>query len=264
MGRINYLLSKRILCGVLPKACKSSIPRSGDEGARVNCFVTAIDRGGAPYLVVQDIHGDDLLCVEWDGSGYRLPRQVALQDFCPGDFRITHYYGLDTLEFQGLLDFVVNQLFPWRYLLIHVHRRLDRVGQFFFNKKKFYTKQRMELLKFLVDRALDGQTQHNPIDLMTGLYSLRWFLHPQGIQQQQRVEFYLDSLVSSGELSRDSYNYVVTGLALRTLEAYEEQERKHTESVKMQWRMFWLALAVAAAAVVQAGLVKLPTLIDLT
>lgn len=78
------------------------------------------------------------------------------------------------------------------------------------------------------------------------------------------MEFYLDSLVLSGELKRDSYNYVVTGLALRTIEAYEEQERKHTENVKMQWRMFWLALAVAAAAIVQAGLVKLPSLVDLS
>lgn len=183
MNRINYLLCKRILCAVLAKTCKSSIPRSGDEGARVNCFVTAVDRGGRPYLVVRDIDGDDLLCVEWDGSGYRVQRRVALQDFCYSDFRITHYYGLDTLEFLGLLGFVANHLCPWRYLLIHLHRRLDKVGQFFFNKKKFYTKQRIELLKFLVDRALDGQAQHNPIDLMTGLYSLRWFLHPEGIQQ---------------------------------------------------------------------------------
>ena len=93
---------------------------------------------------------------------------------------------------------------------------------------------------------------------------MRWFLHPQGEQQQQRLEFYLNSLVTTGELNMNGHKYVVTGQALRAIEEYEEQERKHTESVKMQWRMFWVALAVVALTGVQAGLVKLPTLLDLS
>jgi hypothetical protein len=32
----------------------------------------------------------------------------------------------------------------------------------------------------------------------------------------------------------------------------------------MQWRMFWLTLTIAALTLVQAGLIKLPAIIDLT
>jgi len=263
MNRFSSFLRKYVLYGILARACKASIPRSGKEGAQVNCFIVTVDQGNKPYLVVRGADGDDLICKEWDGSCYQIERRSRFNDFRLSDFRITHYYGLDTIEFNGIIDYVLNRISRWPYIKIHVYRFFDGFSQYVFNKKKFYTKQRMELLKFLVGRALDGQIEHNPIDLMTGLYSLRWFLHPQGIEQQRRVEFYLDSLVASGELKRDSYNYVVTGLALRTIEAYEEQERKHTENVKMQWRMFWLTVAVAAATVVQAELVKLPTLIDL-
>jgi hypothetical protein len=99
---------------------------------------------------------------------------------------------------------------------------------------------------------------------MTDLYTIKWVLHPQGDQQQQKLEFYLDSLVATGELIKNNHKYVVTGHALRTIEEYEEQERKHTENVKMQWRMFWLTLAILALTLVQAGLVKLPPIIDLT
>lgn len=52
--------------------------------------------------------------------------------------------------------------------------------------------------------------------------------------------------------------------AVRMIEEYEEQERKHTENVKMQGRMFWLTLTIALLTLVQAGLVKLPPLFDFT
>ncbi len=264
MNPLGIWLCKQLLPRVLGKACESTIPRSGEEGAKVNCYVTAIDKGAEPYLIVLGVSEGQLECIEWNGSRYEIERQLPLATFRLADFSITHYYGLSSVEYRGIIDFVLNRLTGWPYLKIHVVRLLDHLGQYIFNKKKLYTKQRIELLKFLVERALDGQTEHNPLDLMTGLYTMRWFLHPQGEQKQHRVEFYLKSLVETGELEHINYKYVVTGKALGTIEEYEEQERKHTENVKMQWRMFWLTVAVAIGTIIQAGLVKLPPIIDLT
>lgn len=264
MNPLSIWLCRLLLPRVLGRACESTIHRSGEKGAKVNCFVTAIDKGAEPYLIVLGISGYELDCIEWNGSRYEVERRIPLATFRLSDFSVTHYYGLTSVEYHGIADFVLNSLTGWPYLKIHVVRLLDHLGQYFFNKQKLYTKQRIELLKFLVDRALDGQTEHNPLDLMTGLYTMRWFLHPQGEQQQQRLEFYLDSLVETGELKHINYKYIVTGKALRTIEEYEEQERKHTENVKMQWRMFWLTLAVTIGTIIQAGLVKLPPIIDMT
>lgn len=123
----------------------------------------------------------------------------------------------------------------------------------------------MELLKIVLDRHLNGQSLVKPIDIMTDLYSMKWLLHPGGDAQYKIVKFYLDSLNQSGELGfSDKGEYSVSGKALETFEQYEEDERKHTENVKMQWRMFWLALAVAFLTCVQAGMIKLPALIDLS
>ncbi|MCG8324299.1 MAG: hypothetical protein MI673_02200, partial [Thiotrichales bacterium] len=73
---------------------------------------------------------------------------------------------------------------------------------------------------------------------------------------------YLDSLVESGELQKVNDEYVVTGAAISTIEKYEEEERRHAEAVKLQSRMFWLALIALFFAIVQTSIVKLPTLID--
>lgn len=262
MNSLSQRICKLVLPSVLGKACDARIPRSGEEGAKVNCFVTAIDRADDPYLIVLGLSGKELTCLEWAGSSYSVDRTIGLESLSLTDFRVTHYYGHSEILYSGLLDYIRNRIVPWPYLQIHVVRRFSGIDQYLFNKKKLVTKQRNDLLKFLIERTLDGKTEHEPLDLMTDLYSIKWVLHPHGDSQQRKLEFYLDALVETGELRKINYKYVVTGFALRAIEQDEEHERKHTENVKMQWRMFWLTLAIVALTVVQAGLIKLPALID--
>jgi hypothetical protein len=110
-----------------------------------------------------------------------------------------------------------------------------------------------------LDRTHDGITS---LDLMTKLYSINWVLHPTGDEQQKKLEFYLDSLVGSGELREVNDEYVVSGKAITTIERYEEEERRHTEAVKLQKKMFWLTILLLFVATVQSGVIKLPTLLD--
>lgn len=264
MHPLAQRLCKRVLPKVIGRACESRIPRSGEEGAKVNCFVTSIDRAGEPYLIVLSLVDNNLNCIEWDGTSYSIERTVPLSSLSLADFRITHYYGHSEIQYSGLLNFVRNRLLPWPYLQIHVVRQLSGLDQYLFNKKKLVTKQRTDLLKFLIERALDGKTEHEPLDLMTDLHSIKWVLHPHGEEEQRKLEFYLDALVETGELRRVNCKYLLTGFALRAIEEYEEQERKHTANVKMQGRTFWLTLAIVALTAIQAGLVKLPVLLDWT
>ena len=264
MNSFQRTLARKVLTSVLSRPCDSRIPRSGEKGAAVNCFVTAIDRGEEPYLIVTGIDQDTLSCIEWDGSSYKVERTLSLDEFDLFDFRITHYYGLSEIRYFGILDFLRDRFTAWPYIKIYFVRRLSSADQYLFNKKKLFTKQRKELLKVLVNHALDGRVQHEPLDLMTDLYSIRWFGHPQGNEAHRRLEFYLESLTETGELKKIGYKYIVTGHALRAIEEYEEQERKHTENVKMQRRMIWLTLALAVLAVFQAGLLKFPPFLDLT
>jgi len=124
----------------------------------------------------------------------------------------------------------------------------------------------MDLLRFMMDDQLDRTHKGiGSIALLEKLFSMRLFLHPSFDVQHEKLELYLDSLVASGEIVKKINNeYVVTGKAISTLEKYEEEERRHTEAVKLQRKMFWLAIIALIFAVVQSGLIKLPAIIDLT
>ena len=88
---------------------------------------------------------------------------------------------------------------------------------------------------------------------------------------KKKLELYLDSLAETGELSKVSNEYVVTGKAIVTIENYEGAERRHRDNIKAQRRKFYLtfilvifALVQVVVMLVQAGLIKLTMLIDLS
>lgn len=262
MRRLHLLLCKRLLPAVLENSCPSRIPRSGDAGERVNCFVVAIERDADPYLVAEHMRGDVLECVEWDGTSYAIRTNLPVAELPELHLRITHYYGLAEVRYSGIFDLLIGRYTGWPYIKIWLYRIWDRLQQESYNRRKIVTKRRMDLLRLLVEKHAGGSV--SSIDLMTELYSIRWVMHPDSEAEQQRIELYLDSLVRSGDLQLVNHDFAVTGQALSTIERYEEEERRHGESVGVQRRMWWLTLLIALLTLVQAGIVKLPTLLDIS
>jgi hypothetical protein len=254
---LRWLLSRALSCN-----CPDRIPRSGEAGAQVNCFSVYLDKAGEPYLLMRRLSGQVASCSEWTGNVFEKPAEIALTEIPTKDLSVTHFYGHSEVTYSGLLDFAIGRIFFLPYIRIGFARIIGTVDQYFFNKKKLVTKQRMDLLRVLVARELEGRSIGSPIDLMTELYTLRWVMHPQRDPQQHRLTFYLDSMVDTGELKKVNGDYKLTGEALKAIEIYEEQERKHTENVKVQRRMAWLTFAIVLLTAAQAGLFKLPLLID--
>ncbi len=260
---IKTFLYRRLLPRLLSKACESRIPRSGKKGEQVNCYVIALDQGDSPYFVATSIDGDDIRGLKYDGNSYSEDTSISISDLKDGTLRITHYYGLSEITYDSIFDVAFQYVTKFIYIKIRIYRYIDKTFQYFFNKRKLVSKRRMDLLRFMMDDQLDRTHKGiGSLDLLSKLFSMRLFLHPSFDVQHEKLELYLDSLVASGEIEKVNNEYVVTGKAISTLEKYEEEERRHTEAVKLQRKMFWLAIIALIFAVVQTGVIKLPTLMD--
>lgn len=262
---MKIFLLKWLLPKLVSNSCDSRIPRTGEEGENVNCFVVAVDHGREPYFVATRFEDNLLVGVQWNGTSYSDAHSITVEEFSKGNIRITHYYGLSEVSYSSVYDLAWNMITKYVYLKIHLYRHFSTAYQYFFNKKKLVTKKRMDLLQFMMSDQIDRE--HNGIrilDLMTKLYSINWVLHPSADEQEKKLEMYLSSLVDSGDLDKINGEYVVTGKAISTIERYEEEERRHVESVKLQKRMVGLTILLALVAIVQSGLVKLPVILDLT
>jgi hypothetical protein len=260
---IKIFLYRWLLTRLIAKACESRIPRSGKKGEEVNCYVVALDYSDSPYFLATAIDGDLLTGLKWNGNSYADSATIPISELDSGAINITHYYGQSEIVYDSIYDVAWSYVTRLAYLKIHIYRHLDSSYQYFFNKRKLVTKRRMELLRLMMDdqldRTHDGITS---LDLMTKIYSMRMFLHPSLEVQHRKTDLYLDSLVSSGELRKINDEYVVTGIAISTIEKYEEDERRHTEAVKLQKKIFWLTIITVIFAIVQSGVIKLPTIID--
>lgn len=262
---IKSLLYRWLLKRLIANACEARIPRSGSRGEQVDCYVVAVDRNEAPYFIATAISGEVLGGLLWDGSSYSNSAELTISDLDAGQLNITHYYGLSEIVYDNIYGFAWHYFTRMVYIRIWLCRRAESTNQYFFNKRKLVTKRRMELLRLMMDDQLDRAHEGvSLIRIMERIYSMRMFLHPSWEAQHRKVELYLDSLVQSGELALVNGEYVVTGLAISTIERYEEEERRHAEAVRLQRKMFWLTLVAVIFAVVQSGFVKLPTIIDLS
>jgi hypothetical protein len=80
--------------------------------------------------------------------------------------------------------------------------------------------------------------------------------------EHHKVKLYLDALVETTELRRNGSDYQISGNGISAIELYEERERMHAKSISSQRKMVWLTLVIALLTIVQAGLIKLPPILD--
>src|SRR4051812_33214046 len=104
MNSIELRLARVLLNKALNFPCPQLIPRSGDDGKRMNCFTIYIDKLSRPYLLVRNISGDYLDCLEWSGAAFDKAISIKLNDIDVKDIAITHFYGQSEIQYSGLWD----------------------------------------------------------------------------------------------------------------------------------------------------------------
>ncbi|MBM3713042.1 MAG: hypothetical protein FJW56_06355 [Actinobacteria bacterium] len=262
---IKVLLFKIILPRILKNVAPTgSIPRSGEEGEKVNCFFITFDNDKSPFFATTKYSNGTISGLRWDGNKYALEHSLNLKEIENYKFRVVHHYGLIDIYYKSIYDLAWDYFTRWVFIKIYIINKISSINQYFFNKKRLITKNRMQLLHFLLGDQIDGHNNGFDIhDLMTKLYSIRWVFHPYAESQQNKLELYLGSLVNSGELQKTNENYVVTGKALTTLENFELEEQRHVEAIKLQRKLFWLTLILVIIGLIQSGLIKLPTLLNI-
>jgi hypothetical protein len=260
MGRAQKWILKIIFKFLEKRVSPDSVPRSGEAARHVDCFSVFLDKDDHPFLYFRGVSGDLLRCLRWEGDRFQIEAEVPIVSLVDLRVRVTHYYAFWTFKYDSIQSFVVEELFGYPKIKIF----FDRVFQYFFNKKKLITQKRMDLLKYMVERSFDSERAFGVVDIVSGLYTIRWVEHPDYQRCLSTVSIYLESLVLSGDLRKEGVGYRVMGTALRTLEENEEIERRHRENVIIQMWMLLLAIAVFALTLVQTGIVRAPVLLDLS
>ena len=229
-----------------------------------NCYYVRVYSKSEPILVVRGLEANGVNGEFFDGK-YCSDACIPYKWLNLSDIRVTHFYGTSTFEYKNFIKYILNSFTRKDLALYYLRHFYANILQFFFNRTKLVMVQRHELLKNLVQNHFNSTHEGiDQLDLMTKLYSTRWIMHPKGQAVEKKLVLFLDSLVETGELSKINTEYVVKGKAIVTIENYEEAERRHRDNLRSQRRMIYLTILLAIFALVQAGVIKVPTLFDLS
>lgn len=251
---------------IIDESSTMRIPRSGEKGKAVNCYVVALDLNKKPHFLATSYNKKNKIIngLIWDGESYKNEGEISLYEIEDYKLEITHYYGLLSVRYNNIYDFAFNRIFKYAYFLLFLTNFYHKREWNKFYREKFVTKNRMELLYILTEHKMNSGDLITQQELMTKLYGAKWVFHPSQKEQNNKVSFYLQSLVDSGHVIKNHNKYESSPKALETIEVHEEQERKFEESQSMQRKIVILTSFIVIFSAIQSGLVKISPLIELS
>lgn len=235
------------------------VPRSGEEGAEVDCYSVRIKQGEANYIGerIEDNSLHALAFNEVDQE-FNEPVELSLNELSTLEFEITHYHGLIDHTYYTKREFLWNECTGYYKLVSFYVLAKYRVPKFFHSKKPLKRPNRIKVLE-----TLDRMTEDNPHKELSAsvvsneLYGSMSIFNGKRKVRVDRIQRILESLVESGELrAKNSFTFTAKGKLLVTLEHLkEEKARQDRADSNARW-MAVLTLILAVAALLQSGLVR--------
>ena len=229
---------------------------------RTNCFVTRYQPAAGPEMVLLACQGNQVSGLEFDGKRFAVPKTLAVSQLDTARLTVTHYYGLDWVEYRGVWDAARGLIFGIPYAYVHARRLKNSALQRLFNRKTLRVPGRIDILQAVVNAVSRGASSVDSLDLMSVWHGDRWADHPHWEQHQREIDVLLDLLAQAGELACDGGSYRPTGQGLKTLEERGNDDRNRRRDRTVQVSLALIALVAALFTGVQAGFVKVPTLAD--
>ena len=163
----------------LKKPAPQTIPRSGEEGAKVDCYAVKIQIDKYQSFWVERICGNILSGYIYDQrSEQRVPYEMHLSTLDTSTIEITKFKGYYDISFSSLIEFFIKDFSSYIHIKMSFLSVIDRTLQYAYNRKTLQAHKRIEVIKFLIQRHLYKREEFNIVDLMLGLHSLRLINHP--------------------------------------------------------------------------------------
>ncbi|MDA3672380.1 hypothetical protein PFF91_37455 [Burkholderia cenocepacia] len=125
-----------------------------------------------------------------------------------------------------------------------------------FNRRQLERKERMDVLQAIVRLSMDkdGRTI-DAVMIATLLYQRGWIRHPAADEVLQRIRALVRVLVAEGlvEVAQPNTAYRMLPDAVRVLDQYSTEERRHADSQALQRKVMILGGVAAFATLVQAA-----------
>jgi hypothetical protein len=223
-----------------------------EQGAPPRYFVPdLINKEGQRKFIVQDMDESGVSGLWFETERDKKPAKRKLTNRELEDYRISFQEQLPrySLKYTGWFGLLWGQL-----TLAPARRRfMERLAQGWYNAWPIARRGRLEVLRFFLDRTIQKRDYKSSyVGLVADMFGNRYVAHPQEQETDTYYQLVLASLKASGDLEDNQGTYSLSSQAIKTLAAYEEEERRHRDNVRIQVALAVLTFVLMIIAAVQA------------
>lgn len=243
-------------------AVPDRIPRSGPAGEAVR-GVSVLLKVGDELLLYRRLENGRVVCLSVDEEGRFGPeREITIDEARLAKPRIVEYLGLVMLTFNDWESFARERRYHWGRNRLRILRLIRAARSKLDRHRKKTAVERYTVLNTVRSLRV-GDKQPTAWDVTSRLLGQFWADNVDAFDRLDQVEAMLDALEELGEVKKNGVRYLVTGKGIASLSQYEEEERKHRESMKNQRAIRRLTVIMVIAALLQAKVINLPALLDI-
>jgi len=222
----NYII-KIILNSLLKKSCIEQVSKLGKDERKKSCYHIRLYKNNNIIMFVQKVTNSYFEGVINNGTKYVATDNINLKYIKLNDIRITHRLKENNIYYHSLLNFIFLGLTKLRIFELKIKLIFDKTNQYIYNKRKLVLKDRLFILRLLINHYLT--TNEKGLDILTimsKIYTTRFILHPSEEKLERKLKLLLNSFVFEGDLKIEKMTYVITEKAIVTLENFEKAKKK--------------------------------------
>lgn len=244
---------RRILSvAAIRRSLKKKAPRRMPYASKNDYYVCHVKSADGREILVESIDDKKLSGKLWRNQEFSDEIEVDLSDFLDWSLDVTRFYGYVRVDYVGAGSFWIGEsLFKPQRIWI-----LEAITQRIYNAQFRFRDDRIEVLRKLAAIEIESAQQgnaflHEPssksiIQIATSFFGQRYFAYPRRNEVDARFRLLIESLAASGDLEKtNKHEFRFQPQALATLAAYEQDERRHMDSVRLNR---WLVILTAVLA----------------
>ncbi len=247
MAIFKRYIIRLALSKAMKRRAQEPVPRSGEEGKRVNSFSVALRHpeidGFSVLIDALTPHGAQGLYLS--GEKHEMPCCISNVHFSECKLFASRFYGRYTFEYHSAVALIVSESIRRPFFAV----ASDRLSQLSFNLRTPVRFERMQLLKSAVEHYLEIKTSSALIHkgdeatrsmtssyFLMRIHGMQMYQHPQFKQHDDKMKLYLRSLVVSGDMFEDQQRqFRIKPQAIQTIAKFEQENRRHRTQVTQTW-----------------------------
>lgn len=240
------------------------IYHSSKTNKKANYYITYFfTEENKPYLLAEGYSSHYIHCKKWDGEKHTIAKDISFKESLELNIQIRRYYKSSFKVYRSgyrfALEHATGFFYIWRWYKII----LGTIKQKLHNRKKLETENSMRVLKNFKRLYDEEYSPMSAVDYMIIIYGDLSLKRQDFRIRQAKLDLVINHLVQEGMLQQNGTGFKINGKGLSALINHEDEERKQRNMVTRERIIISLTAVLAFSALIQSGLLKLPTLLDL-